>query len=52
MTPATPTPEAEEARTEAARLYLERVELACVELGPEMLRAIERGRMTEKDERE
>ena len=46
------TPEAEEARTEAARIHLARIELACVELGPEMMACIERGRMKEKDEQD
>jgi hypothetical protein len=51
----TPTPEAEEARTEAALVYLARIELACVELGPEMMRAIEicnRLEGQQKDEKE
>ena len=41
MTAPTPTPEAEEARTEAALVYLARIEQKCAELGPEMMRAIE-----------
>ena len=42
--------EREEALTQRAWLYVAQIEARCVELSPEMLACIERGRMTEKDD--